>query len=73
MTSSSSVGEKGWRFNKGVPAATAQSEPLNGPIPFAFKNGVRLPSTTYTAFPLKFDLGFITPPEHAIAAGNQFL
>ena len=47
MTSSNAVASKGWRARSGRPAATARSAPENGPSPFfAFRNGVRAPSTT---------------------------
>ena len=49
MTSSTSVGEKGWRSSSARPACTARSPAENGPGPVrAFRKGVRDPSTTYT-------------------------
>ena len=52
MTSSKSVGAKGWRASSGCPAATARSDAENGPgFPRALMYGVRLPSTTKTGLP----------------------
>ena len=48
ITSSSSDGKKGCRFNKGTPAATAKSQPLKAPEPLAFKKGVTVLNTPGT-------------------------
>ncbi len=45
MTSSSSVGSKGWRTSSALPAAVARSLAANGPgLLRDFRNGVRAPS-----------------------------
>ena len=52
MTSSNSVGANGWRASNGRPAATARSAAANRPgLPRALRDGVRLPSTTWTGRP----------------------
>ncbi|CFU58392.1 Uncharacterised protein [Bordetella pertussis] len=49
MTSSRSVGAKGWRSSRARPACTARSAAENGPGPLrAFRKGLRVPSTMYT-------------------------
>ena len=46
MTSSSWSGAKGWRISSALPAAVARSEAVKGPGAFfAFRKGVRAPST----------------------------
>ncbi len=63
ITSSKSSGEKGCLDNNSLPTFTAKSDAENFPgFPFAFKNGVRAPSTIYTSRLMLFFISiFIFP------------